>query len=346
MGVTRSPTKPKVPASSQLEVQVKCSVCSILQSECDKTWISCNLCLMWWHSDCAGLSSSQFRELDSDDESIWFCDLCSIKINKNSATQIDSSQSLRSNELDFIIDKISVNLNLNLDAKFMNLESRVTDTLTEFKQQLTDDFALKQTKIEDDLIVMKDEINSLKTKVDKKIQITGNSDNHLKAVNQMEQKIRECNVLLNGIPKTVDIFKFDFLTSIANEIGMVLNIGDILSTSRVSVRAAVNGARPPSVIVTFVRKCVRNEFFSKYLMYTKNQVLTLKVIDGNLQTSRIYISDHLTKVGTDLYYKTRTLKKEKKIYNTFTRNGIVFVIGKENDNPFPIFSAADLDQIG
>lgn len=346
MGVTRSPAKSKT-AELKKEAPVKCSICCIPQSGCDKSWISCNLCLMWWHSECVGLSSSEFHELDSDSDSIWFCETCTVKVSKKTANQIDSNSSLRSEELNFIInnltEKISANLNINLDNKFTNFETKVTDTLTDFKQQLTDELTLKQTKIEEEMILMKEEMSSLKVKIDKKVQHDETPADQLKFVNQMEQKIRECNILLNGIPKTVEIFKLDFLTAIASEIGMNLNISEISSASRASVKSVENGARPPSIIVTFVRKCVRNEFFSKYLLYTKNQVLTLKSIDGNFQASRIYVSDHLTKGATDLFYKARVLKREKKISNTFTRNGIVFVTGKEGDKPFPVYCVADLD---
>lgn len=64
------------------KIPAKCSICSIPQSGCNKSWISCNLCLKWWHSACVRLSSSEFEELETDSDSFRFCVACAAKLNK------------------------------------------------------------------------------------------------------------------------------------------------------------------------------------------------------------------------------------------------------------------------
>jgi len=40
--------------------------------------------------------------------------------------------------------------------------------------------------------------------------------------------------------------------------------------------------------------------------------------------SRIFLSEHLTKNAADLSFKARRLLREKKIYGTWTQNGLVY----------------------
>jgi len=42
-------------------------------------------------------------------------------------------------------------------------------------------------------------------------------------------------------------------------------------------------------------------------------------------SSRIFISEHLTKVDTDLFFEARRLLREGKIFGAWTMNGVVHV---------------------
>jgi len=65
-------------------------------------------------------------------------------------------------------------------------------------------------------------------------------------------------------------------------------------------------------------------------------------------TPSIYISEHLTKSASDLFYASRKLVREKKIYSTWTQSGLIYV-KKTSDissKPTVIKNLVDLRQYG
>jgi len=67
------------------------------------------------------------------------------------------------------------------------------------------------------------------------------------------------------------------------------------------------------VIVRFTNRRVRNLVYN-----SKKQLKTYTV-------GRVFISEHLTKMSSDLFYNARQLLRDKKIFGTRTQNGQVYV---------------------
>ena len=84
---------------------------------------------------------------------------------------------------------------------------------------------------------------------------------------------------------------------------------DISTAHRIKA-GAKDSVRP--VIVRFTNRKVRNLVFG-----------AKKLLKG--ASSRIYISEHLTKVDTDLFFEERRLLREGKIFGAWTMNGVVHV---------------------
>jgi len=61
-------------------------------------------------------------------------------------------------------------------------------------------------------------------------------------------------------------------------------------------------------------------------------------------TSRIYISEQLTKMASELFYEAQKFRREKKLESTWTQNGQVFVRQSTDPNikPTLIRCRADL----
>jgi hypothetical protein len=84
---------------------------------------------------------------------------------------------------------------------------------------------------------------------------------------------------------------------------------DISTAHRVKA-GAKDSVRP--VIVRFATRKVRNLVFG-----------AKKMLKGS--SSRVFISEHLTKTDSDLFYEARNLLREKKIFAAWTMNGLVHV---------------------
>lgn len=59
----------------------------------------------------------------------------------------------------------------------------------------------------------------------------------------------------------------------------------------------------------------------------------------------IYINEHLTKQNDELFLRCRQLKKQRKIYNTWTWHGISYVKCSESSRATKIVNQADLDKL-
>lgn len=77
-----------------------------------------------------------------------------------------------------------------------------------------------------------------------------------------------------------------------------------------------DSARP--ILVRFTTRRIRNEVFH-----------AKKLLKG--ASSRMFISEHLTKNAAELFFEARRMLREKKIYGTWTQNGLVHV--KFSSNP-------------
>lgn len=84
---------------------------------------------------------------------------------------------------------------------------------------------------------------------------------------------------------------------------------DISTAHRVKA-GAKDTVRP--VIVRFTSRRVRNLVIG-----------ARKLLKGS--SSRVYISEHLTKTDSDLFYEARRLLREKKLFAAWTQNGLVHV---------------------
>ena len=94
----------------------------------------------------------------------------------------------------------------------------------------------------------------------------------------------------------------------------------------------------PSILLQFVFKSERNDFFRRYLA-TRN--LSLQHL-GLATKSRIYISENLTKLGRTIKGAALKLKKDGKLQSVFTRGGIVYTKVAADAEPNPIFSLNQL----
>ena len=163
-----------------------------------------------------------------------------------------------------------------------------------------------------DLIValLKAQETSLRAYFDSKISLKDEEIEKLKEKNQlleerldeMEQYSRRNSIRISGVAETTDVS--EFISAKLN-----IDVSDQIDRCHpVGKRNADDKPRPLLV---------------KFLNYGSRE----KVLKGRskLKGSGIYINEDLTKSRSEIASKCKSLKKEKKITNTWIRDGTIFV---------------------
>jgi hypothetical protein len=120
------------------------------------------------------------------------------------------------------------------------------------------------------------------------------------------------STLLDG-PQSVEDTVREFCK---DALGIDVSQQDISVAHRLK-KGPKDAVRP--IIVRFARRQIRNRVFG-----AKKQ---LKNYGG-----RVFISEHLTKTASDLFFQARKLLKDKRIYATWTQNGQVHVKHSADQN--------------
>ena len=94
-------------------------------------------------------------------------------------------------------------------------------------------------------------------------------------------------------------------------LGIKVEAQDISIAHRVKA-SKTDKVRP--VIVRFVNRKTRNAVYG-----------ASKLLKNSNATEPVFISKHLSKSASDLFFEARKLLREKKIHGTWTQNGQVYV---------------------
>ena len=106
---------------------------------------------------------------------------------------------------------------------------------------------------------------------------------------------------------------------------------EIERTHRIYRKASLTTSdRPPDIIVKF------QSYRTRARLLTKDAMVQLReASEDTSDKDKMFISEDLTTVRKELFFKTRTLKKQGHIKSTFTRDGKTdfCVVIIKNDNP-------------
>lgn len=216
------------------------------------------------------------------------------------------------------------------------LDSRVVEALTKaftpLTQSLEESLTKKLDSIAATLRSVKEENSRLSDKcktldaenkdLKKQVEITG------RRIDELERFSRCDNIVIRGLPEQSSAERASGATSIdaATQEGSKSVENTVLTFIRKTLHVEVNPAdistahrlksgpkdttRP--VLVRFTSRRVRNEVYNER-----------KSLKGT--TSSVYISEHLTKLDSDLFYEARKLLRDKKIFGAWTQHGLVHV---------------------
>lgn len=223
-----------------------------------------------------------------------------------------------------------------------------TQLLNTNMQQLSDDikseFQAKisqlNEKIDSNQKNVQQQINELKSNVTRCMEHTTGADDEM-------QRIMKLNELkISGIAHENDEKLNEIFTKIAKLVQFDLtNVNNVPSLTRIFKRnKATNTNTPtPIVIVKFIATHIRNDFYRLYLnKIAAKQPITSENI-GQPSGTRIIIGENLTSKNYEIFVAAGKQKKDNKLCQVFTHDGLVQVKAVKGKKPATIRSIRELD---
>lgn len=217
----------------------------------------------------------------------------------------------------------------DLDNKFTNLASQVNTEIQSIKTTVTE-FEKK----------IVNEIDSMNSTLKHHADRLDNTEDDMQRV-QLSQDVRLIGFAVKENENLLDIFR-----KIADEIGFALGENVLMPIlERMPTKNQTTGQMIPSptIIIHFASVRQKQLFYSLYL----NKMPLNPVKFGMTAENRIVVGEHLTLKNAQLFKSAQLLRKDNKIAQTFTENGIVkirFVKGKK-ERTFAVRSRIELETI-
>lgn len=167
----------------------------------------------------------------------------------------------------------------------------------------------------------------------------------------MDRLQKACDLRISGVPLLTDERANDprlaqLFIKLANalqyNISCQINIPSMFRLKRRANGANDGNIESPTIIATFIAPHIKREFFEAYL-----KKLNLSTTDlGFLhQPRRIIINENLTKMNKQIFDEALQLRRQKRIHQVYTKNGLVFVRVSAGLKPVPVRSIRDLHAI-
>lgn len=156
-------------------------------------------------------------------------------------------------------------------------------------------------------------------------------------LDSLDQYGRRQNLEIVGIPITKGENTNAIVTEVAELLQVKIAPGDISTSHRLQSK----NDKPPSIIVRFVNRDVRNNFY-KNRKAAQNVDLSKLSVKG---VNHIYVNENLTNFRKRLFWKTKQKAKEAGFKFFWTANGNILARKSEDTDPIPINSEKDLDLI-
>ena len=227
------------------------------------------------------------------------------------------------------------------DRKLEPLKSKIDDLMktVSFISDQYDDLTKRVKTLEQEKDKLTEENRGLKLS----ISLLSAEMQQLSATceDQLQYWRRNC-LEIRGIPLQLRENTNELVREIGSMIGINIYESDIDTSHRLPVRRSAK--YPPSIIVKFVRRDLRDEVFKqkkKLKDFTTRNIPDL----SRLPQSRIFIVESLTKASKNLYKNSQKVKKDLDYKFLWTRQGKIFLRKDEDSTPIRISCQQDLDNI-
>ena len=151
------------------------------------------------------------------------------------------------------------------------------------------------------------------------------------SVNQVEQYGRRNNIVISGIPDDVADDLEDAVTSIMEDVDVIVQNGDIEVCHRIGKSDQKTSSK--KTIVRFINR----KYCKKALVNRKKLININSEMKYNFsRNNKIFINENLTRENESIAFCGRKLKRNSKIHSCFTRDGIVFINKTEKSKAFKV----------
>lgn len=225
-----------------------------------------------------------------------------------------------------ILDQLKL-LNTKQQEGFQSVNEKIDASAVKFTQQI-------------------DELsNNLNTRIlQLEVANSNQNINIAKAQNDIDRlaisnELRIAKVPFNTNENLVEIFK-KIATLIQFDIS---NPAHIPSLRRLPVKNRLNGdfTHTGTILVQFVASHIKSVFYGLYL-----NKIPIKLSDIGFEgTNNFHIGENLTKTNNQLFNSAYKLKKEKKIAQCYTSDGLVHVKINSGERPITIYTSHDLQTL-
>ncbi|XP_041972192.1 uncharacterized protein LOC121728142 [Aricia agestis] len=217
------------------------------------------------------------------------------------------------------------------DLKTLKAECTTLKSSVEFLSHSVDSLSSKLSDVEsemDSLKKTKTDISALQERCSKLEDLR----------NESEQKLRQNNIEIKGVPMTNSENLFTIIEKIGNTIGCTIPKEQINYIARVPMR---NNDKNKNIICSVHNRYIKNNFVAaaKKLKAGINATIL-----GFQSDTHIYVNDHLTMENKILLNKTKSLAKQKDFLYVWV-SGCKILIKKNATSPtFHIKTEKDLQK--
>lgn len=200
------------------------------------------------------------------------------------------------------------------------------------------------SKLQEDFLAMKNEIATLKAELQEaKVANDSTGSAELTTVKEelenLRQYSRNRNLVIDGVPPTTG----ENLKSLFINMGQCMEISidpkEIEAIHRLPAKPGSN--RAPSILVQVKSRPLRDNF----IIEAKKKKFTLPTLGYSSGTGNVFVSEHLTKFRSKLYYEARMVKRNYGFKYVWVKNGMVFLKKDDSSPSVLINSMAVIDRL-
>lgn len=292
-----------------------CSSCKIIIKSNQKVIFCDGECKKVFHQTCTELSAKECVDLMSSDNDFWICKFCKQKrlsMRKSiSATATTTTTPTPTTAKEFFtgdeptLTTINQKINKLLDnQEYLTYEVNNLKIIIEDYKKITNEIIQCNLKLQQENEILKNDINKVQYKFD-----------------NLEQKTRENNLIINGVEKTSDENLIEAVLEITQTLDVEIDQNDIIDVYRMENKENLSGLPSPIMF-----KVKNKDIVSKILKNKKGKKLNTNMLPSKKYESRpIYINEDLIKQRQFLYKKARDARKGKKIEFAWVKDGEIFI---------------------
>lgn len=253
---------------------------------------------------------------------------------------ITTTTTAMNNDTPLTIDAIRSLLDAQTNSLQNSIQNQMKALGDELKSEFQANIAQLHTKIDSNQANVQQQINELKANVTQCMEQSNDTDDDI------QRSIKLCELKLNGIAYSSEEKLMDIFIEIAKLVKFDLSkVNNMPTLTRIHKRNHTSNTSSPTpiVIVKFVANHIRNDFYRLYLnkIAAKQPIMSENI--GLKSGSRIIIGENLTAKNYGVFVEAGKQKKQGKLCQVFTQDGLVHVKAEKKAKAKPIRSIRELE---